>query len=66
MVLRDPADFRSHPQDDGVSLLTWLDLQQCDTHHLDGVWLCSVSMHLPGLDTGYGSWSFNYAAMVVV
>jgi len=66
MVPRDPVDSRPHPQGGGVSPLTSHGWQQCDTHHPDGVWLCSVSMHLPGLDTGYGFWSLDYAAMAVV
>jgi len=66
MVLRDPTGFRSHPQGDDVSLLTWHDLQQCDTHHPDGVLLCSVSTHPLGLGTGCGFWALDYAAMSVV
>jgi hypothetical protein len=62
MVRSDPADFRSHPQGDDVSLLIGRDLQQCDMHHLDGVLLCNVSTHPPGLDTGYGFWAFDQVA----
>ena len=64
MVRSDPADFRSHPQGDDVSLLIGRDLQQCDTHHLDGVLLCSVSMRQLDLDTGYGFWSLDHAVLV--
>jgi len=66
MVLQDPADFHPHPQGDGVSLLISHDLQQCDTHHLDGVWWCSVSTHPLGLGTGCGFWSLDQTAMAVV
>ena len=59
MVVQDPADFHPHPSSDGVSPLTLHGWQQCDTHHPDGVWLCSVSMHQPDLDIGYGSWTLK-------
>ena len=62
MVLPGQAGFRSGPQGDGVFLLIGRDLQQCDTHHLDGVLLCSVSRHPLGLDTEYGSWAFDQVA----
>ena len=58
----DPADSHSHPPSDVSFLLIGRDLQQCDTHHPDGVWLCSVSMHPPGLDTGCGFWAFDQLA----
>jgi len=57
MVLSDPIGVHSHQQGDGVSLLISHDWQRCDTHRLDGVLLCSVSMHQPGLDIGYESWT---------
>ena len=50
----NPADSHSHPPVDVSFPLIEHGLQQCDKHHLDGVWLCSVSMHPPGLDTGCG------------
>ena len=66
MVLRDPEDFHSHQQGDGVSPLIGRDSLQCDTHHLDGVLLCSVFMHPLGLGIRCGFWSLDYAAMAVV
>jgi hypothetical protein len=62
MVLRDLADSHFHPQGDDVSLLIGHGSQQSDTHHLDGVLLCNVSTHPPGLDTEYGFWAFDQAA----
>jgi len=62
----NPTGSRPRPQGDGVFLLILHGLQQCDKHHLDGVWLCSVSMHPPGLDTGCGFWAFDQLAIGVV
>lgn len=66
MVLRDPADFHPHLQGDGAFQLIGRDSRQYDTHHLDGVLLCSASMHPLGLGTGCGSWSLDQTAMAVV
>jgi len=61
----NPAVSHFHPQGDDVFLLIGHGLQQCDKHHLDGVSLCSVSMHPPGLDIGCGFLAFDQLAIGV-
>ena len=61
----NPAGSHSHQPSDVSFPLIGHGLQQCDKHHLDGVWLCSVSIHPPGLDTGCGFLAFDQLAIGV-
>jgi hypothetical protein len=60
-----PKGFPSHQPGDVSSPLISRGSQQCNKHHLDGVLLCSVSMHPPDLDTGCGFWAFDQVAIGV-
>jgi hypothetical protein len=61
----DPRGSHPHPSSDVSSPLIGHGSRQLDKHHLDGVSLCSVSMHPPGLGTGCGFWAFDQLAAVV-
>lgn len=55
----NPRGSLSHPPSDVSSPLIGHGSPQCDTHHPDGVSLCSVSMHPPGPGTGCGFWTLT-------
>ncbi len=58
----DPRGSRPHLPSDVSSPLIGHGSRQRGRHHPDGVSLCSVSMHQPGLGTGCGFWAFDHVA----